>query len=271
MEIRGVNVGVDVVRLDAEAINDHLRSSTAVLHDMLRDSSPATTHQFECHECGKVYKNATTLLKHSQLKHPQEKVDVQCSLCEKKYSSEVSLQKHIRYKHQFQCKACYKSFATVDLLNSHAEHCFKNEQPCTICGKVFDCELSLRNHIRYKHPLVKNNWCEICRRAFTTKRGLGNHMATIHPPGTACTLCKDGKNFSSVAALQSHILYKHTENSARCTVCRKVFTSQSSLSRHRLKNHKSFSCDVCLELFDVGADLIRHVLDHHPTYSGAAI
>lgn len=248
-------IDVNIERLDSDIIDEHLRNSTVVLQDILKDKENSNDCNDDgeapsdgddnngdgnmCQHCGKIYKTAGTLHAHYLLIHPENEVGGQCVACDKKYPSMLSLQKHIRYMHRYghRCKACYRTFATPEQLVVHGETCSKTETPCIQCGKIFDSHLALRNHVKYKHPERRNHWCEMCRRTFTTHRGLMNHNATIHPPGaTRCNCCE--KTFNSVTALQSHILYKHTEDGSKCAQCHKVFPKKTCLQKHLLKNHK---------------------------------
>lgn len=249
-----INIGkpvieVDVERLDSEIIDEHLRNSTVVLQDILKDSEDADVCDGDptfdgddghmCQHCGKIYKTSTTLHAHYLLMHPENEIEGQCVACDKKYPSLLSLQKHMRYMHRYdnRCKVCYRTFATAELLVLHGEGCSKTETPCSQCGKVFNSQLALRNHIKYKHPEKKNHWCTVCRRTFTTHRRLVNHNATIHPPGaTDCSWCE--KTFNSITALQSHVLHKHTDYDSRCTQCHKVFAKKICLQKHLVKNHQ---------------------------------
>ncbi|CAD0193954.1 unnamed protein product [Chrysodeixis includens] len=240
-------VEVDIERLDSDIIDEHLRNSTVVLQDILKDAryvdddgeGDRNEDGHMCQHCGKIYKTATTLNSHHLLMHPENETEGQCVSCDKKYPSLLSLQKHMRYMHRYnhRCIACYRTFPTPELLFSHAEGCSKTETPCLQCNKVFDSQLALRNHIKYKHPERRNHWCELCRRTFTTNRRLMNHNAAIHPPGaTNCSWCE--KSFNSVMALQSHVLYKHTEGGSRCEHCHKKFAKKICLRKHLIKNHQ---------------------------------
>lgn len=254
-------IDVNIERLDSDIIDEHLRNSTVVLQDILKDKKDINDSKgggeppidgdedsnddgHVCQYCGKIYKSASTLHAHYLLRHPKNEVEGQCVACDKKYPSMLSLQKHIRYMHRYvhRCQACYKTFATPELLVVHSETCSKTEAPCSQCGKIYDSQLALRNHKKYKHPERINHWCEVCRRTFTTHRGLMNHNATIHPPrATNCNMCE--KTFNSVTALQSHILYKHTEDGSKCVHCHKVFIKKICLQKHLMKNHQYFTAN----------------------------
>ncbi|CAH0716244.1 unnamed protein product, partial [Brenthis ino] len=179
------DVEIDVVSVDPEIIDEHLRCSTAVLHDILSNKSNHVVEDYgsPCQHCGKLYKTTNSLNMHYLFKHPDDRAEVKCGICEKKYSSMMSLQKHVRYMHRYnhRCKACYRTFATAEQLFDHELCCSKRETPCEECGKVFESTLALRNHCKYKHPRNMKNVCELCRRTFTSIRSLTNHMTNIHP------------------------------------------------------------------------------------------
>ncbi|KPJ09113.1 Zinc finger protein 62-like [Papilio machaon] len=240
MDLSEVNIEVEVVRLDSDIINEHLQTSTAVLHDILKGENEETTDSGgePCPQCGKYYKNAHTLKMHYGLKHPDIPVEFECISCNKKYSSLLSLQKHMRYMHRYQhrCKACYRTFPSIEMLQQHGTCCRNADVPCDFCGKIFNSRLALKNHIKYKHSEQSNGYCNICRRTFTSARALANHTAAIHPPGaTTCGWCE--RVFNSVPALQSHVLHKHSVDGVRCTKCPKLFKTRASLVRHLKKVH----------------------------------
>lgn len=279
------DVEVNVEKLDSDELDEHLRSSAAILHEMLKDREPAVDELIKgdlpaptagnghaCKHCGKLYKSQATLQMHTRLKHPNDRpgVEVRCVSCDKTYASLLSLQKHQRYMHRYsqRCKACYRTFETHEQLAEHATSCVRSERPCPTCGKMYESQLSLRNHVKYKHPEVKANWCNICRRTFRTDRGLVNHVAVIHLGQIECGSCD--RKFTTVAGLQSHVLYKHSANGHRCVQCRKVFASHGSMSRHLTKNHNvvvydcgKYCCGVCDASFQASNSLIQHVINHH--------
>lgn len=137
-----MDIVVDVERLDSDIIDEHLRSSTAVLHDILSDENGREIGNSSCmcQQCGKLYKTANSLNMHRQLKHPDDNIVVKCALCDKEYPSLMSLQKHTRYMHRYnhRCKACYRTFETSEELSDHTLSCNKMETPCEECGKIFD-------------------------------------------------------------------------------------------------------------------------------------
>lgn len=236
-----IKVEVNVERLDnADEFDEHLRSSTTVLHDILSRENSESDFSFPCEQCHKFYKSEKTLMSHVLLKHPKDNVVVNCSYCEKSYSSRLSLEKHVRYMHRHghRCNACYRTFPTEDLLKIHNdESCSMNEEVCNKCGKMFSNKVSLRNHTKYKHPEEIVHWCETCRRVFTTERGLNNHMSTVH---TSCpTICNEcDRVFSSGPALRSHTMYKHKKDTARCPHCYKMFMTPIRRDRHIKRHHQ---------------------------------
>ncbi|CAH0401841.1 unnamed protein product [Chilo suppressalis] len=283
LKLKGAEVKVDVVRLESQSIDEHLRSAAAVLCEILNDdnsiknedSSDGHESSMEedgdghrCQNCGKIYKSANTLNVHYRLKHPEEASQVRCNECNKSYASSLSLQKHVRYMHKYanRCDVCYRAFASIEAFQQHGEICTKVETPCPTCGKIYDSALSLRNHAKYKHPKKRTFSCDVCRRTFTSNRGLSNHMARIHPTDINCNQCN--KKFSTVATLQCHFLDKHTENGERCNLCRKVFTSSRSLSRHLSKTHdiatkysgEKYWCAQCNLNYQSVNDLIQHAM-----------
>lgn len=206
-----VEAVVDVVveHLDVDVIDEHLRTSTAVLHEIMgsdedrdTDTDPAMS---TCDHCGKIYKTPSTLQKHVQLKHSDE--ECRCDCCDKMYPSKLSLEQHVRYMHRrHRCTVCYKTFETTQALLVHGEVCKKMVTPCQFCGVMYASAVSLRNHIKYKHPAKKTHWCELCRRAFISDKHLSNHRFVFIHYQPAPLLRSDKSNFVSCRPAAANII-----------------------------------------------------------------
>ncbi|KAJ2954186.1 hypothetical protein O0L34_g2422 [Tuta absoluta] len=204
-----------------------------------------------CSDCGNVYKTSCTLSCHRRLRHPDKgdaaaSARAHCTVCDKWYPSRVSFEKHRRYQHlnKARCRTCYRNFQTPVELTKHQIVCKQSVVTCPHCSKVYKSEVSLRNHVKYKHPARTEHWCASCRRAFSSARALVNHAANLHAPAaTVCHTCAPPRVFPSAAALRSHNLYRHTPGCSRCHHCCKMFATPASLDRHRAKNHGGSDTD----------------------------
>lgn len=94
-----------------------------------------------------------------------------------------------------------------------------------------------------------------------------------------CELCK--KTFSSTSSLNKHKRNSHGIKSHQCSLCCKNFTCASSLARHKkihdrasldkpVKNERNFKCSKCDSIFKDRASLYEHQnLFHHVQKGGA--
>ena len=110
---------------------------------------------------------------------------------------------------------------------------------CPLCMKVFLSRLDLDLHRRNKHVEKKSvdalYKCSICSKDFDHEKKLLTHVSSKHKNETANQpaqqriTAKKGNTASN-----GHANIKHT-----CSLCAKVFPSQSDLNRHTLTDHIS--------------------------------
>ena len=82
--------------------------------------------------------------------------------------------------------------------------------PCTICGKDFGLETTLKAHIKTIHDCIKNYSCEEagCGKAYATPSLLKIHVDRVHKGiRIFCELC--GKAFEESGQLKRHVLSVH--------------------------------------------------------------
>ena len=166
---------------------------------------------------------------------------------------------------------------------------------CTMCGKFFINESSLRFHIINGHmindPVYINVMIEetkIVRRSAGSvivnpkmsefanfgitydKSQTRNNWYTAKP--YQCALCYSG--LDSKEKLLTHMVANHeSKHPYQCSICDKPLKSKSSLESHITMAHKkeeSNPCFMCHAGFFTKSDLARHVYDEHfiPPISG---
>ena len=70
-----------------------------------------------------------------------------------KTSSFVRNLKHLSHYYNFKCVPCHLHFDDEEtLINKHNEKCHKNRYLCTICGKDFKTNISIRCRKENKNP-----------------------------------------------------------------------------------------------------------------------
>ncbi|KAK3733080.1 hypothetical protein QZH41_008414 [Actinostola sp. cb2023] len=129
---------------------------------------------------------------------------------------------------------------------------------CSICDKLFNNSISLKQHM-IVHSSSKPFQCHACQKSFKRSSTLSTHML-IHSDTRPfeCEFC--GKKFHQKSDMKKHT-YTHTgEKPHYCTFCGKSFSQSSNLITHcrKHKGFKPFSCHECGVSFFRKVDLRRH-------------
>lgn len=86
---------------------------------------------------------------------------------------------------EYKCRKCKASFTRAKDAAYHQKKCV--ECKCSICNKIFTCELALKQHMNIHE---KKYECETCHKAFSTKYILTRHTK-VHSKQKdfACNYC----------------------------------------------------------------------------------
>ena len=151
----------------------------------------------------------------------------------------------------------------------------KHQQRCTICGKFYKKESSLRIHMKLNHQEDQcgsnskgnnNAECDICQKSFKNQLALTKHVYGVHEQARYnCDNCS--KTFSTAKNLQIHINCVHEEALKEyiCQDCAKAFVHKTQLYKHQHKVHnvtKLHQCDSCGKTFKYPSDLKKHSAVH---------
>ncbi|XP_011153757.1 zinc finger protein 423 isoform X2 [Harpegnathos saltator] len=180
---------------------------------------------------------------------------------------------------------------SVYSLQSNSTESNVKTYPCDICGKRFQNQKNLEQHIRSFSRVTE--FCPLCNTAFSSKRYLQSHIAAAHVPQLSknydfhCVFCNQG--FVKKYDLRPHVLHLHgrqmletimpnfrntpgkddesNNGNATCSVCNLAFETLDRYVEHRMyyyKNHK-FTCSICSKDFE-GMYMYHHhnKLNHYP-------
>uniref|UniRef100_A0AAG5DA07 C2H2-type domain-containing protein n=1 Tax=Anopheles atroparvus TaxID=41427 RepID=A0AAG5DA07_ANOAO len=240
------------------------------------------------------YSNLKDLNRHMRKAHKQEKGNINCPMCDKKFRSRAkllehkdmhlnperfrcnqcnevhqNLEEHIKNKHQeriYCCEDCEKRFPTKSRLTAHIRkmHTAK-DVICDQCQKPFS-KYTIKDHKRAVHE--SNFMCEHCPRIFKSRLPLEQHLEEhktgARPAPTAtCNIC--GTVVRDKYCLATHMKRLHTKHApVNCGSCGKEFKSKHNLDAHlaNVCTDRSFPCTICGKQFKKKLKLKEHMTTH---------
>ena len=185
--------------------------------------------EYECHECGSMFKNMKFLDEHCNMIH----------------------------FHRFICKHCGQHFASTTHLASHVKlHSAAKNCVCETCGRKFRYMSSLRTH-RLLHSDELKYQCKLCPKKFRFSQGLRYHEHTYHSANDdyqsrhSCEFCE----FTTAQKTQLEIhRRRHTgERPFKCDFCGKSYMAKKHLRKHQqihLKQPKTEEEPVGLDYYN---------------------
>ncbi|GAB0198649.1 zinc finger and BTB domain-containing protein 40 [Grus japonensis] len=167
---------------------------------------------FSCEICDKAYQQLSGLWYHNRTHHPDvfaaqnhrssKFSSLQCSSCDKTFSSTAAHRKHVKAEHtdvKFQeCETCKELFPTPALLQVHVkcrhsgalqshvatEHFKQTESTftCELCGELFPSQGELEGHYSTEHPKVvfsQATTAQIVQVIQTSDQGAAEHIISF--------------------------------------------------------------------------------------------
>ncbi|XP_064326115.1 zinc finger and BTB domain-containing protein 40 isoform X5 [Phalacrocorax carbo] len=154
---------------------------------------------FSCDICDKAYQQLSGLWYHNRTHHPDvfaaqnhrssKFSSLQCSSCDKTFSSTAAHRKHVKAEHTdvkfHECETCKELFPTPALLQVHVKCRHSGSQPfrCLYCSASFRFPGALQNHVTTEHFKQTENTftCELCGELFPSQGELEGHYSAEHP------------------------------------------------------------------------------------------
>ncbi|NXW31745.1 ZBT40 protein, partial [Phaetusa simplex] len=154
---------------------------------------------FSCDICDKAYQQLSGLWYHNRTHHPDvfaaqnhrssKFSSLQCSSCDKTFSSTAAHRKHVKAEHTdvkfHECEMCKELFPTLALLQVHVKCRHSGSQPfrCLYCSASFRFPGALQNHVTTEHfkQTESTFTCELCGELFPSQGELEGHYSAEHP------------------------------------------------------------------------------------------
>lgn len=189
----------------------------------------------QCDQCDYNTKDRHKMQMHIERKHVTE-LRYGCEYCGKKFRVKVDLTSHIRFQHftnPIVCDVCGKVCSNSNSLHVHQkrEH-FLPKFECHVCHRRMVNQENLEEHVRRQHEEKTTYMCEQCGKVFDLQSKLKQHIMThTGERPHECHLC--GKAFARRAVFRQHLLIHTGQRPYVCDICGKAFTQKPGLICHR--------------------------------------
>lgn len=253
--------------------------------------------EFLCSPCKRTFSSKQFYELHVKSVH--ELSDIVCSKCpEIKFETVEKLNQHLLESckeddKEYKCNKCSLKWNSIHVLRLHLQHDHDILKPsvCDQCGLILSAQKHLARHKKYVHLGVKH-MCDVCGKSYNSEAGLREHIEKKHEGnhGTNCEKCKldcgsvqelfkhcqeccnEGKAFdcnkceskwNSAANLKLHLEIEHgVEKPAVCDICGHILSAAKHLSRHMKYIHSGFRniCHLCGQGF-AGIQYLRDHID----------
>ncbi|XP_055378287.1 zinc finger protein 493-like isoform X2 [Condylostylus longicornis] len=258
----------DEIKKTADS-DDILKKSRTNKLKIRKDRDEKCT-EFQCKICEKLFSNQGGLTVHMKIKHSIMKDPYKCSFCEKTFERKSRLEIHenahlpSEERKQLSCPHCEKKFNSESgrWSHIHSVHDKKKAVICEECGKEFSTKHHLVKH-KISHSQEKNLQCPHCPAKFKAKVGLTAHIE-IHGESFPCAIC--GVLLNTKQLLKKHMIVHSDVKNFKCNFCNKDFKRSKELNYHLITHIgiKPFECRICSQKFVHDMTYRRHLKATHP-------
>lgn len=210
-----------------------------------------------CNICFKHFETPSKLARH-YLIHTGQK-PFECDVCHKNFRQLVHLERHqLTHSLPFSCSICQRHFKNLKTFVKHQQ----------LHSESYHNDVKVRRLLETKQerPVYGgyNTFAAEERRALhpcskpDPKYSTTQRRKHIH----ACTIC--GKMFPSQSKLDRHALIHTGQRPFKCVLCSKSFRQSTHLKIHQLTHseERPFQCCFCQKGFKIQSKLLKHKQIH---------